>query len=163
VLVVTNFITSFRVLTELDSIQGRILPAEPTLVEALEHAPDSSRLSCAISGDAIYQWIDQAAPGWAVQRTTPSGKQDYEWHVQAAILARGAGLKEGTPAFDKFVEDDYQGRLDKLVRIERPIVRRTIDRYVGDLRGLFGSVGFYIGEKDGVELGLRIKLAGSPE
>jgi hypothetical protein len=163
VLIVTNYIPSFRELTQVATIQDRVLPAERTLVSAIERGPDSTRVACAIAGDSIYEWFDQAAPGWAVQRTTPSGKQEYEWRITGAVKARGAGLREGTTEFEKFVEDDYQGRVDELVKIRRPTERRTIDRYLGEFRGLVRSVGFFIGEKDGVELSLRIALNGTAE
>jgi len=121
------------------------------------------RLACAISGEAIYKWFDQAAPGWAVQKTTPSGKTDYEWHVVAAVQARGKGLKDGTPEFQKFVDDDYQRRLEELEKIKRPQLRGEINRYLEYFRGMVRSVGFFIGEKDGVELGLRVELEGGGE
>jgi hypothetical protein len=160
VLIVTNFIPSFRSLTEGPSIQDRTIRAERTLVWALDRGPDVMRLGCAISGEAIYRWFDQAAPGWAVQRTTPSGKLEYEWRVAAQVGARGKGLRDGTADFDKFVEDEYQRRLEKMQKIDRPQLRGEIDRYLGYLRGLVRSVGFFIGERDGVELSLRIDLEG---
>ena len=158
VLIVTNFITSFKVLTELSSISDRTIRAERTLVSVLDRGPDTMRLGCAISGEAIYEWFDQAAPGWAVQRTTPSGKTEYEWHTLASVEARRKGMKEGTPEFQKFVDDDYQRRLEELEKIVRPQERAEINRYLDYMRGLVKSVGFFIGEHDGVELGLRVEL-----
>ena len=121
----------------------------------LEHGPDAMRLGCAISGDAIYQWFDQAAPGLGGpaddaerQDRSTSGTRTRDRRREARAS------KDGTPEFKKFVDDDYQRQLDELD--EDRSARRsaaTIDRYLGDLRGLVRSVGFFIGEKDGVELG----------
>ena len=134
-LIVTNFIPSFRTLIEADSIADRTISGrEDARLRARSGARhDAARLRDA--GEAIYKWFDQAAPGWAVQKTTPSGKTDYEWHILAAVQARGKGLREGTPEFQKFVDEDYQRRLEELEKIKRPQLRGEINRYLDYFRG----------------------------
>jgi hypothetical protein len=157
-LIVTNFIPSFRVLTQVASLDDRQLPAEGTLATTLEHGPDSMRIDCAIAGDATYDWVDQSAEGWAVQKTTPSARQEHQWNAAAQADARQRGLKDGTPEFAKFVDDAYQRNLDQLLKIDRPEIRREIEEYRRYFRGLFKSIGIAIGEKDGVEIAVRVDL-----
>jgi hypothetical protein len=162
-LLITNFIDSFRPLMDLGSLDERILPAEQVLDSVLERGPDTMRVGVSIAADAMYQFFDQAREGWAVQQTTPTARMEMEWNAQASSDAIARNLKPGTPEYTRFVDDSYQRELDKLIRVKRPEIRREIERYLSDLRGVFRSLGFFIGERDGVELELRLEPAASPE
>jgi hypothetical protein len=158
VLIVTNFIPSFRALAQVKALDERTIPPEATLIEALSRGPDQMRIDGAIAGDALYGYFDQAYEGWVVQKTTPSARDEREWRAMAESEARVRGLKEGTPEFKKVVEDAYQRRLDGLIKIKRPQERREIQTHLEYFRGLVRSIGFSIGEHDGLEISLRIAL-----
>lgn len=158
VLIVTNFIPSFRPLVQVASLDERKLPAESTLITTLDQGPDTMRIDGAIAGASIYRWFDHSAEGWAVQKTTASGRIESDWRASSEATARSRGLKDGTPEFTKAVEESYQLKLDSLLQIRRPEKRREIARYLAYFRGLVESVGFSIGERDGLEIAVRIAL-----
>jgi hypothetical protein len=158
VLIVTNYVPSFRGLAQVGALDERTLPAESTLITTLDRGPDSMRIDGAIAGAPIYRYFDHAAVGWAVQKTTPSARKEIEWRATAEASARQRGLKDGTPEFNKVVDESYQRNLDSLLQIERPRISREIAQNLEYFRGLVSGVGFSIGERDGVEIGVRVEL-----
>ncbi|HYC77855.1 MAG TPA: hypothetical protein VEI02_09525 [Planctomycetota bacterium] len=156
-LVVTNWFPSLRDLGARLAGSADDAADAPGLERAFAFAPDAMRTAWATDFERLYAWFDQSAEGWAVQRTTPGARAMIEWRRAADQAAEQAGLKVGTQDFEKFSNDAYEKRVEQESRVRRPEVRRRIQGYLDQFRGLARQIGVFVGDA-GSDLELRLAL-----
>lgn len=156
--VFTNWFPSLRDLGARIAGEAPSADAVPGLRRALTYAPETVRAAWVLDPASMYRWFDQSVEGWATLQTSDTGRKQALWNSEAERLAREAGLKANTPEFFDFVRKAYDNLYNQETRVRRPELKRQMQRYLDQFRGLGRSVGLFVGGRSEVEFGASLEL-----
>jgi hypothetical protein len=156
-LLATNYLPWLRQVP--DVLAGRLpaLGRPGPLIEAMGYAPERSDLAGVLDFAALESYVRQSAPGWAWQQTYPTQAEMMQWRARFAREALESGIPAGTREWDEYVQSRFSQTRDAKVRIDRPRIRRDIERYLDDFHEAFSSLGLFV-ERPAGGMGLRLRF-----